>query len=485
MIDMKDVKSWSVELSVDDGATATIELDNSKDTYFIEDLLFSQVGLNACVDNENIRQFTGFITGLDATYAVSSAHNIAIKCSTWFSRLNKKPINTENFGQEYSYFSSTATTSQIITEILTSYCGYVPTLIDTTNATNLTYVNLGVNGDSLEEQLRLLAEASLNKLFVNSNGTLILESIVTSPTIHAEVPYYYSTEASSQIDDDVSFSVIRVRGGYFPESEDNSWFLSTFAEIKSPSYNCSPRGVTDVTDSALALLGVDSQSLLNAEVNAGIGVSAEIVDVVRFDSPTSNGYRVTIQFIFPDGSGFCLPTGDSLFGHIIGVVITPKVLEIKAGDSRFLSPDQENLKQRRSRLFHNKNISRGQNRSLRYPDEKESLRYDIYLQDFELSSKIGIVWDEYENIYINSEAQCYAVAQQKFIELKQLRKEWQVTLPYNSLVQLNKLIRFTAPDTNRILDLIVTKITVEYNADNSSLMMTVVGHELCEYVGNT
>ena len=103
-IQKKDIQSWDILLSMDRGNTVNVVLNNVDRRYDLAIMRNNPIAIYAdghsYGGSANMKQwFAGIVVGQDPTYEIANKYDITLSCASYFNRLQRKPINTEKYGQ--------------------------------------------------------------------------------------------------------------------------------------------------------------------------------------------------------------------------------------------------------------------------------------------------------------------------------------------------------------------------------------------------
>ena len=459
-IDVTDIPSWSVTASMESGLTASIELANTNNKYYIEDYLHKSITLTMKVNDVDKVVFMGYIVGLDPNYEATAQNNIAFSCVSIFNRLSRKPINTELY--------ATVDFDLLLINILSTLCGYNDSYYDTTDGVpDFEFENICVNETSTIEALQKLAQASGQELFVNLAGILKSDDFtLVGDANDLVIPKSEITSAKLSLTDEIAFSTVRVRGGYSSTIDGPPAFLWPF-QYHNPEFNQFPKELVYATYYTSA----PDECFENAVITSADPdfISGHVTSVQNMNGLVSMYVQLEVD------------AGGAVQGsHNITITVTPSDYKLTSQDAvgtklTNLSKGVTRLDNKVQALNNHPQRTTGSTdfRSIKPPDEKDVNRFESVTSDTTLKNLVGVLWTEIDNPYITNQTACDAVGTRYIQQYKQSRKIWEAQVVANTSIDLNQKVLFYPPESPLAIEGVIREINIDYQASNSSLLMSL------------
>lgn len=474
LIDKADMESFDVSLSISSGATATVTVVNKDNKYNPDNLLYKDIHLtleinkSGTITTESL--FSGVVNSVDED-SEQANNRLVVNCISYFSRFDKKPINTERY-------SATAleapTTEELFNELVGSYGCMDDSLYDFSSATEVRFAGINISESSLADALLKVAQASINRLFVNNVGNLVAQPVITSAATFNEIQPLHIISANKQTSIYESISRVRVRGRYVSTKEKFSYSPKTIFSGTITWFNTVRTTRPEVRiklDDA-----VNEIMQINSTVNVVNGADERVL--------RADGNYITISF---DVSGSLADPGE----HSTTATITTDYLDETEANSLGNSL-QWNLKGPHTKVVKTLASEYGvakpmQYRSIKPADEPEENRFEAIVVNTELQNLLGVLWEDLDNPYIpkidSTPEQVEKVGVRYLQDILEMSKLWTLNCTYfPGILDLNRPVKFKKPESlvtaEKWQNGYTSEINVTYRAEDSSLKFSLTIPEI-------
>jgi len=488
------VIGWNVTVSLRGAYTATIQLANKDQAFTTATFLGKPImihldtdslassGIDSSCFQGNLRWIYGIVKSAEQQEGVSVS-TMNLQVVSFASRLAKKPINTK-------VYDSTTTIDSVLGDIVNTFGG-LPTALYNFEATNFTTCT-AISGDNMLDEAKKVAQAAKQVLFVNRNGMLVTESWRDNSTIDVQLPPEAIKSASRTVPLTQQASFINVRGCWISgikkgKTEQNSkrggsknrgkkgklikcFSLAVPVPVLIVPIGNLPNGAVESGEVTVESPGAFSDSpgrdvalaMENAENRAYIEVSPDGTQ----GSDTTDGF---------DGTDREVEIGYTAYDE------HPE--EYESPDATIANPKDKKDDAALINMFRrfNPRVGGGGQASLIAPKEtltktKEEViefQRQQVVKDTDLMADVGVVWDEFSNLYVDQPETLFDIGVRKFVDDKMSRKAWTVELVYVTCIDVNDVIKFTVPESLEVVTGLVTDIQLTYQGAGPSAQMTM------------
>jgi hypothetical protein len=490
--------------------SASVSLTNENLQWTPEDYLWkpfqvkldSQVlvssGIPAGCFEGNVRWIYGLVTNFDEMEDIPKKE-IVLSVNSFASRLGKKPVNTGELSN----------VQEALEEIAINIGGLSSQLAVFAPTDKI--IRGVVSGDNMMEEMRKVAQAGGQDIFVNRSGVLVTQDWKdhNSP-VDVVVPPQAVKDAKRRRDIEAGPTRYQVRGSW-------EWLVKIVGAREQSSRNS----------------GSDANNPANGRGKMGYcianGIPKPFIDLPMRDIPAARKEAIEIELM---GDGEYAGPADlaSEVGHgsdgktsirmTRGPIADPAAfypkgefeakLSAKARDPGTASLDAPVMRDRVRASMGKEDKDRvkaimralgtggGRVPSGRHsggaggaggggspdktPDEKDETQLEVIVEDPDLQAEFGVITDELNNPYIPTRDMAFNVAVRSFQEFKMARKTWDFEVTYMTCLDIGQKITITTPKGREITGLL-TAIRLSYSADPQASMTLTV--ESMEDLGST
>jgi hypothetical protein len=447
------VEGWSARTSLRGGSGANLQLKATGGEDILS-LLGDTYSIYADVDGTTWPVYTGILqSGTLSTSASSSGVSFDVELSSQVASLDNKPINTEKFGD-----STTPVTSQsILTTMFDRYGSIDSSLYSFGGSYGSVFEYITVQGDSLIQEARLIAQADGKEMFVNSSGVLRVEdhAVATLLGFHS-IPDWRIKSCSRSDSHQEAFSVVRVRGRYVSLEDlgPATWYNQSVTVTPPPN--------TFLVEVTIMTGGTQ------AEVLAATWSSSTAATTVILLSTTDSG-SATFQLLRSGASGFSSPeavnlqcVGPNAWGVERDSLSLQTLTNIKTRAMR------SNSKVFGSDVGRRSFVNWGW-KSQKSPDEVEESRIDVVGSDATLISRFGVRWYEVDNVYIPTVSKATEVGTRALKEFENSATTYELDTIWDGSLGVNDVARFTDPFSESLVYGVVVECEISYDVASSNL----------------
>lgn len=461
------MKSWSVTASMGSAYSATISVTDPCNTFTcggisdhilrpiyvtLDSQVLTNLDLDLACHNQVATWIWGVVTNIKKTFEESS-RNAEITVGSFSARLSEKVINSHHKNEP----------ARTVLNELASIYGHLPEGYYDFSETDLTNISCPVSGNSLIQEMHLIAQCGGSDLFVNEHGVLVTKAwFDPSAPVDYTIPKQFVISVERP---DVDFALptrVMVRGSYYSSLEKGVQDLGGSSNggggngstPRDRQIFCAHNPFEDSEfNFVFNNLSGSRADLRNATVEVDNG---EIIDYTM--KVGANPGQLSIAINGP--SGAYLGAGD----HEVNVRVMGKVR-----DSRELFPtfngrgilgtgifDPNQYVAALSYLIRNGYIGvsstssasgGGQGQSGKEKDVPDLLRHEIVVDDIGLQNTLGILTEELDNRYVKSKERLYEIGVHRLQEAKMNREQWSISLAYFPCVSLGDKVTVELPET--------------------------------------
>lgn len=480
--------SWSVTASMGSAYSATIQVVDPCNMFTcggISDhilrpiyvMMDSQVVTNQDLDlachNQNARWIWGVVTNVKKTFNDSS-REAEITVGSFSARLAEKVINSHHKNEP---------AQTVLNELATIY-GHLPDGYYDFSDTDMTEISCPVSGNSLIQEMHLIAQCGGSDLFVNEHGVLVTRAWF-DPAAPADftIPKEFVISVERP---DVDFAIptrIMVRGSYYSSLEKGVQDLGgssnggggTGSTPRDRQIYCVHNPFEDSDfNFVLNNLSGSRADLRNATLELDNG---QVVDYTM-RMGTSPG-QLSVKINGPGGA--YLGSGDHEIGmRVMGRIRDPRELFPNFNGRGILGTgifDPNQYVSMLSYLIRNGYIGvsstssasgGGQGQSGKEKDVPDLLRHEIVVDDAGLQSSLGILTEELDNRYVKSKERLFEIGVHRLQEAKMNRQQWSINLVYYPCISLGDKVTVELPETLEAGTCTVTGRVVQLRTDYSN-----------------
>ena len=488
----EDLVSWEVQASMKSAYGGSLSLTN-QDSNYDETLLQTPISIEltcaaTVVDvSGTVGAFTGNKTWLNGLVASVdplegiSERMIQLSVKSFFARLAARPVFTEK---------DIGTVSGALQRIAKVHGG-IPDAYDTF-VVNTREICGPVQGSSILDEMRRVAQAGKNVLYVAETGQLVSEEWKDH---NSSVDLVIPTEAIKSVVSSRNTATlptkVTVRGCYFSEYDQGDQDLTSAGspgggkppggdKKKGPVEKCIKNGLPADNVRALfrppALKG-GKKDWDNAEWDGGG------MDIIAVDSSTEDTDRYGYEILLQETDGW-VEEGD-LSTQVSSTGRVRSDWEMIDHGDKNSRHTQSNLGRQIGQMpvalgcapsSNTSGVSSGSGvGGVAYqlargmPIERVENQIEVILEDPDLVDEFGIVYDEINNTYIPDKETCFDIAVRRFQEVKMERRAWELELSYLPTLSLNQVVTFTTPPlkdgSTQTVTGLITSVTVNFSPE--------------------
>jgi hypothetical protein len=402
--------------------------------------------------------------------------------SSFFTHLAQKPISTQRFN---------LTQVNTVLETIADYYAGIPNTIRSFSPVTPNVVMGPVEGSSLYEEMRLVAQAGYSHLFVQVGGVLTVEpwkDDSNSPEVYISRDWIVSAEKAERTP--TRTSIVRFRGAELSKYDCG---LKPFTDARNAANSggyasrpgffsmCQRSGIPTPT----MKVNLDNLAANESDIKNGIWSSdvTEVQEVERIQDG-----NVAVKVVKQDGTWFDDQT------------TTGKILlygQHKEDESEASTKSQPQDKSRRTKTsnvvfstfqsFVNKGFpptyssfggpAQDQTSTDFQEDQGSPTQIDAVAQINAVSS-CGIAQEDHENKYIVHREHLFNLAIRRFQELSMESHAWNIEVAYLPCLRLNQMVVFELPETVecgiREVKGIIASMTIDYDSDGPKATQKLV-----------
>lgn len=503
-----EIISWNMQCSMKAAYGGSVSLTNKLGVIDVSirttriqiqldcDATVSDVSGTVGAFDGDILWVNGLVAGIEEQEAISE-RMVAFKFKSYYARLANKPLYTE-----HDVGSNLANSA--LTQIANDYAGIADSLYAFSVKEN--DICGPVQGSSMLEEMKNVAQAGEGTLFVNELGILVAEQWKDNNTgLEFTIPDEAIVSAQKSRNDNQLATCLKIRGCFFSEFDEGD------QEQQKPGGGGQPRGkVVKCVQNGMPqeefcarFAGNNLKGLKDDQGNAQFqvvgGDGFEVVGITIDETGTDVNYI--------KGSGEFMDDPDKVYEaetNVVGPIRNTSEFESYESSG---SAGREAMA-RNDKAFAQLALAlggvpiagvggpaggggapgKGGNKSDdKAPQERTDVQQEVTLCDPDLVEEFGIIWEEIENKYVPDLDTLMAIGIRRFQEMKMERNQWVLNLAYVPQLKLNQVVQFTTPPlcdgpTQTITGLL-TSLKVNYNPDPKASMTAVV--ESFEDIGGT
>lgn len=450
----------------------------------------------------NVAWIYGIVADVEEGEGISEG-TVNLKILSFPARLSRKALTTEDLAV------GAGDAKSALDYIADTYGTLPAELYDFSETEALPICGAG-DGQNMLEEMRKIAQAGKSTLFVQRDGILVTGAWKdSSSAVDVEIPDEAIIDAQIARDTEQIPSRITVRGCHITKRKEGKKDMADAGEPqggggpgaggnpnngKGQPQICVKNGIPQRdAEGKLENMRGSREDLRNADVTVSPGYAYEGSEDIQ-----DGGMDVTLT----SDSGY-MGAGDHQIGIRVQGEESPSY-EYEGGRQQDKAgQDNEKLPEQQLRALGEKlggkpargpaggggNPGGGGNKS---PDKKanetEDTQIEMTVTDPDLLAEFGVVEEEIDNKYLATMEQLFDVAVRRFQEAKMRRNSYKVSCGYLACLELNNVVTFRTPKkfgADRItVTGLVTKIDVQYDANNSAVSMSLIV-ESFEELGST
>jgi hypothetical protein len=393
----------------------------------------------------------GVVLSQEESFSGVDSTNLTV--ASYFNHLGEKPIYTQQFNYELL--------TNVIQIVSNFYAG-IPVSLRTYNVSN-TRIRGPVQGNSIMDELRQLAQAGYAHLFVQVGGQLVMDPWKdhTYPP-ELTIPEEYIFDIGKAPYQFHNVNSVRVRGAEVPRT------ICGIQPLSDSRVSDNTGGVSSIPGSSdkIAISGVPtpkmSSTFQNLSANQGDLKNAEVLA----DGADFKGKRQVEDGSFKSD----MRKNNGSFFDSNPHTVTTLVVGDRKEDAEFRSGPQNNpvLERQQRKLANQHERQSRASMDQGYPIPWGSfgnsfgtstppgmnMTYDVEqpsfsnIETFALNpwlSNCGMKSEEISNKYVLSKERLFSIAIRRYQELKMEASTWNVELPYIPALRLNQVVRLEVP----------------------------------------
>lgn len=494
---LNNIVSWSVSAGLSSQYAGSVDLTNEDAQYDASSWLLLPIlismdsgatvwGIPGAEDllTGSVDWINGLVADVSPVEGISEKR-VSFKIKSFASRLAAKAVNTE------VYDSASAAT---VLDDLASIFGTLPGALYDFSGCQANAVSGCVSGNSLIDEMRLIAQAGYSTLFVSADGILTAGAWRdTNSAITHVIPDELISDAKQDLSSAPVPSRLRIRGSFFSRRKDGDRDFGK--SQRPPSDTATPdrgpvifwilNGVAQ-PEAPLGVRGVsaDGGDIANAQV-------ITTLKLVRRESAGDGGLDVYVTKAQPGedylgrGNFVC---GVRIFGkhHPDLEFVTAAIMNREGAKT------QEEVAQKIVAMMDFIGGSATPRRAAggtspsgpanssqsKTADESEETQLEMVVTDPDLLSQFGVVDEQITNTYLATPEQLFDVAVRRFQETRMIRRSWTVSVAYMPDLRINDVVTFNTPETldggNKSVTGVVAKMSIAWSVGPVAKMTIIV-----------